>query len=200
MDQNNPITGLVRGSRERITNWNSNPGYQRWPLIIAHRGDTSAAPENTMPAFYRAIQSGADGIELGVRLTRDNELVVFHDYTLGRTSDGYGLVNHYTLKELQSLDVGSWFSARFKGESPPSLDQVFESLPGDHLLNVEMKVVIKDMHRIAQRVADTGRPITMEPMPPNERRIVHLALADHPRVTTESQGEGSGRQVVVQTR
>lgn len=51
--------------------------------------------------------------------------------------------------------------------------------------------------RVAQRVADTGRSITMEPMPPNERRIVHLALADHPRVTTESQGEGSGRQVVV---
>jgi spoIIIJ-associated protein len=54
--------------------------------------------------------------------------------------------------------------------------------------------------RVAQRVADTGRPITMEPMPPNERRIVHLALADHPRVTTESLGEGSGRQVVVQVR
>ena len=54
--------------------------------------------------------------------------------------------------------------------------------------------------RVAQRVADTGRPITMEPMPPNERRIVHLALADHPGVTTESQGEGSGRQVVVRMR
>jgi spoIIIJ-associated protein len=54
--------------------------------------------------------------------------------------------------------------------------------------------------RVAQRVADTGRPITMEPMPPNERRIVHLALAEHPRVTTESLGEGSGRQVVVQIR
>ena len=54
--------------------------------------------------------------------------------------------------------------------------------------------------RVAQRVADTGRPITMEPMPPNERRIVHLALADHPGVTTESLGEGSGRQVVVQIR
>ncbi len=54
--------------------------------------------------------------------------------------------------------------------------------------------------RVAQRVADTGRPITMEPMPPNERRIVHMALSDHPRVTTESVGEGVGRQVVVQAR
>ena len=54
--------------------------------------------------------------------------------------------------------------------------------------------------RVAQRVADTGRPITMEPMPPNERRIVHLTLAEHPRVTTESQGEGGGRQVVVQVK
>lgn len=155
MHHNNPITGLVPRSVEWITNWNINPGSQRWPLIIAHRGDTTAAPENTMPAFYRAIKAGANGIELDVRLTRDNELVVFHDYTLGRTSDGYGLVNHYTLEELQSLDAGSWFSPRFKGEPPPSLDQVFESLPRHFLLNVEMKVVIKDMRQIAHRVAET---------------------------------------------
>ena len=155
MDHNIPNTGLLPNSLERITNWNINPGSQRWPLIIAHRGDTSASPENTMPAFYRAIEAGADGIELDVRLTRDKELVVFHDYTLGRTSDGYGLVNHYTLKELLSLDVGSWFSPRFTGEPPPSLDQVFESLPRDFLLNVEMKVVIKDMQQVAHRVAET---------------------------------------------
>ena len=60
MDHNIPNTGLVRHSLERITNRNINPGSQRWPLVIAHRWDTSAAPENTMPAFYRAIKSGAD--------------------------------------------------------------------------------------------------------------------------------------------
>ena len=139
----------------RVTTWDIEAGSQRWPLIIAHRGDGGTAPENTMLAFRRAVASGADGIELDVRLTKDEKLVVFHDWSLKRTSDGYGPVNHYTLQELQSLDVGSWFGPAFKGERPPTLDQVFESLPHSYLLNVEMKVVIKGMKLIAQRVAET---------------------------------------------
>lgn len=123
----------------RVTTWDIGAGSQRWPLIIAHRGDVSTAPENTMSAFRPALAGGADGIELDVRLTRDRKLVVFHDWSLKRTSDGYGPVNHYTLQELQSLDVGSWSGPSFKGERPPALDQVFESLPHDYLLNVEMK-------------------------------------------------------------
>ena len=108
-----------------------------------------------MPAFRRALAGGADGIELDVRLTKDDNLVVFHDWSLKRTSDGYGPVNHYTLQELQSLDVGSWYGPPFKGERPLTLDQVFESMPHTYLLNVEMKVVIKGMKLIAQRVAET---------------------------------------------
>lgn len=127
----------------------------RYPLIVAHRGDVRSAPENTMPAFHNALEAGADAIELDVRLTRDGQLVVFHDWSLKRTSNGNGPVNHYTLKELQSLDVGSWFGPAFQGEHPPALDEVFESLPRSYLLNVEMKVIIKGMRLIAQRVAET---------------------------------------------
>ena len=127
------------------------------PLIIAHRGHLSAAPENTMSAFLGALAAGADGIELDVRLTRDGQLVVFHDRQLDRTSNGHGLVDHHTLAEIRSLDVGSWFSHQFKGESAPTLDQVFEALPSDYLINVEMKVVIKGMKLIAHRVAESIR-------------------------------------------
>ena len=91
----------------RVATWDIEAGSQRWPLIIAHCGDPSGALENTLPTFYRALSGGADGIELDVRLTRDGKLVVFHDWSLGRTSDGHGPVNHYTMNELESLDVGS---------------------------------------------------------------------------------------------
>ena len=128
----------------------------RYPLIVAHRGDVRSAPENTMPAFRNALEAGGgDAIELDVRLTKDEQLVMFHDWSLKRTSNGDGPVNHYTLKELQSLEVGSWFGPVFQGERSPTLDQVFESLPRDYLVNVEMKVVIKGMKLIAQRVAET---------------------------------------------
>ena len=146
---------MTADSAKRVTTWKIETGSQRWPLIIAHRGEGGVAPENTMPAFQRALDGGADGIELDVRLTRDNDLVVFHDRGLKRTSDGDGLVNHYTISELQSLDVGSWFSPDFKGLRPPTLDEVFESLPHDYLLNVELKVIISGMKLIAQQVART---------------------------------------------
>ena len=127
------------------------------PLIIAHRGDVCAAPENTMPAFENACLAGADGIELDVRLTKDHRLVVIHDRTLNRTTNGRGMVDHYTLDELKRLDAGSWFSRSFTGEPPPTLEQVFDAMPPDFLINVEMKVVIKGMKLIAQIVADILR-------------------------------------------
>ena len=94
------------------------------PLIIAHRGDSSNLPENTIPAFENALALGSDGIELDVRLTKDQELVVFHDRLLGRTAPGSKPVSNYTLDELQGLDVGSWFSSKYKGERAPTLDEV----------------------------------------------------------------------------
>ncbi len=98
-----------------IVSWDFPPGSLQVPLIIAHRGDSSNFPENTIPAFENALALGSDGIELDVRLTKDQELVVFHDHLLGRTAPGFKPVNNYTLDEVQGLDVGSWFSSKFKG-------------------------------------------------------------------------------------
>lgn len=144
-------------SMQRTTSWSIQAGSLALPLIIAHRGHVSAAPENTLSAFQGALAAGADGIELDVRLTRDGQLVVFHDRQLDRTSNGHGLVDHHILADIRSLDVGSWFSHRFRGEAAPTLDQVFEALPQDYLINVEMKVVIRGMKLIAHRVAETIR-------------------------------------------
>ena len=140
---------------ERITTWAIAPGSQRLPLVIAHRGDLSSAPENTLPAFQRALSTGADGLELDVRLTRDDQLVVFHDSNVDRTSNGQGRVRAHTLEEMRSLDVGSWFSPDFTGEKAPILDEVFEMLPHDYLINVELKVVLRGMKLIAHLVAET---------------------------------------------
>ena len=124
----------------RVTTWQIDPGSLRLPLIIAHRGDLSTAPENTLPAFQRALAAGADGVELDVRLTRDGQLIVFHDRHLERTSNGQGRVDRKTFSDVRALDVGSWSSPEFKGEVAPTLDEVFELLPRDYLINVEMKV------------------------------------------------------------
>ena len=142
---------------DRVNRWDFTPGSLPYPLIIAHRGDVINAPENTIAAFKKALYLGADGIELDVRLTKDRGLVVFHDQFLGRTAAGSGSVNHYTQDEMRDLDVGSWFAPQFKGAQVPTLDEVFEFLPKDFLINVEMKAILKGMRLIAHKVAEVVR-------------------------------------------
>jgi glycerophosphoryl diester phosphodiesterase len=109
-------------------------------LVLAHRGYSSRAPENTMAAFRLALEAGADGLELDVQLTRDGEAVVIHDFTLDRTTDGSGFVAQYTLAELRQFDAGGWFAPEFAGESIPTLAEVCELVKEwKVLLNVELK-------------------------------------------------------------
>ena len=142
---------------QRPATWDFPTGARRVPLIIAHRGNVARAPENTLAAFSSALRAGADGVELDVRLTRDSQLVVYHDRSLGRLAPGRGLVSNATLDEMRAMDVGGWFSPEFAGEHTPTLDEVFELLPSDFLINVEMKAVIHNMRLIAHRVADVIR-------------------------------------------
>lgn len=110
------------------------------PLIIAHRGASKQAPENTVAAFQKALELGAGGIELDVHLSADGCLVVTHDETLERTSNGKGLVRDKTLEELKALDFGSWFSHEFRDERIPTLEEVLWLICGwDGLLNIEIK-------------------------------------------------------------
>lgn len=94
------------------------------PLLVAHRGASGLAPENTMAAFELAVQGGADIIELDVRLSADGHVVVIHDDRLQRTTNGRGAVVSTALAELQTLDAGTWFDPRFANETIPTLAQV----------------------------------------------------------------------------
>jgi glycerophosphoryl diester phosphodiesterase len=109
------------------------------PLILAHRGASRRAPENTMAAFRLAAQLGADGIELDVQLSKDGEAVVMHDSRVDRTSDGHGRVADLTLAELRALDAGGWVAPEFAGERIPTLAEVLYELGPRLVLNVELK-------------------------------------------------------------
>jgi glycerophosphoryl diester phosphodiesterase len=107
------------------------------PLVIAHRGASGTAPENTLAAFRRAVDVGAPMIELDVQLTRDAQVVVLHDDTLDRTTNGRGPAARHTLASLRELDAGAWFDDRFAGERVPTLAEVLAAIP--IAVNVELK-------------------------------------------------------------
>lgn len=94
------------------------------PLIMGHRGAMGHAPENTMASFKKAVEMGVEAIELDVHLSKDGKLVVIHDETVDRTTNGKGEVADLTLAELQALDAGSWFAPEFAGERIPTLEEV----------------------------------------------------------------------------
>jgi glycerophosphoryl diester phosphodiesterase len=121
--------------------------YTHRPLNFAHRGARRQAPENTLPAFDRAANLHADGIELDVQLTADHALVVYHDEALGRTSEGEGSLDEWRLSDLKELDAGSYFSEAFTGVRIPTLAEVFEAVGERLLVNVEIKPFVR--HNIA---------------------------------------------------
>lgn len=111
----------------------------RHPLIFAHRGARRAAPENTLPAFARALEMGADGIELDVHRSRDGRLVVIHDFALEHSTSGIGPVTNPTAAELAALDAGSHFAPEYAGTPVPTLDEAFDLVGGRCRVNVEIK-------------------------------------------------------------
>jgi glycerophosphoryl diester phosphodiesterase len=112
--------------------------YASAPLVIAHRGASAFAPENTLAAFRRAAELGADAIELDAKLTRDGTVVCHHDRTLERTTNGSGRVRDHTWDEIRRLDAGTHFSDRFAGEPIPSLEDVLRECGRSLLVNVEL--------------------------------------------------------------
>jgi glycerophosphoryl diester phosphodiesterase len=133
------------------------------PLIIAHRGASALAPENTFAAFRRALSDGAEGIEFDVRLTKDGAVIVFHDATLARLSDRKNLVSSLPLEELRKIDVGSWFTRRktnhsredFSGERIPTLRGLLDFLAGfQGLIYIELKCRRTEIERLSKAVCE----------------------------------------------
>jgi glycerophosphoryl diester phosphodiesterase len=132
------------------------------PLIIAHRGASALAPENTLAAFEKAISDGAEGIEFDVRLSKDGAVVVFHDATLGRLSDRKNLVSSLSVEELQKIDVGSWFNKRrpndspenFSGERIPTLPELLDFLKDfTGLIYIELKCRESEIEKLVKAVS-----------------------------------------------
>lgn len=117
------------------------------PAIFAHRGASLSAPENTLTSFRLALEQRANGIELDVHLTADQEVVVIHDADLSRTTNGQGLVHEHSLSELKQLDAG-------QGESIPTLEEVFKLIGNQLIINIELKSFTRSTKHLPERVLD----------------------------------------------
>lgn len=123
------------------------------PLIIAHRGANKFAPQNTLPAFKKAIELLADGIETDVHLAKDGEIVICHNYTIDATSNGVGLIDDMTFSELRKFDFGSYFSDEFRGTQIPTLAELIEIVKNMTLINIEIKAP-KKQNDLVKRTLD----------------------------------------------
>ena len=125
--------------------------------LFAHRGVSGEAPENTLAAFKAAAESGAHGIELDVQLSKDGQIVVIHDETIDRTTNGTGYVKDMTSEQLRTYDAGSWFHPSFKGESIPSLEEVLDVVTAHHdsmIINIELKNDLIDYPQLEEKVLE----------------------------------------------
>lgn len=134
---------LVADSCYLLISFNNNP-FENVAIfhetkVMAHRGASTEAPENTMAAFQKAIDDMADYIELDVQLTNNGEVIVMHDSNAYRTTGVDANIVNMTYKEVKTLDAGSWFSDEYVGENVPSLKEVLELTQGKIKLNIELK-------------------------------------------------------------
>lgn len=144
-------------------------------FCIGHRGASGEEPENTIRAIVRALELGAEGIEIDVRVTRDGELVVIHDATVERTTDGVGAVEAMTLEELRALDAG-------KGEKIPTLREVIQVVSGRAWLNIELKAkgtAARALREICQAVEECGV----------RREDFTISSFDHEELALAAEGE-----------
>lgn len=134
-----------------------------FPLIIAHRGASALAPENTLASFCRALTDGAEGVECDVRLARDNVPVVFHDSTLKRVAFQETRLADLTSRELAKVDVGTWFNFRhekyaqnaYRRETVPTLEQFFELMrQNNKLIYVELKCENGNYAKFAKAITE----------------------------------------------
>jgi glycerophosphoryl diester phosphodiesterase len=131
---------------------------RRW-LRIAHRGASAYAPENTLAAFRRAVELGADAVEMDVHCTHDGEVVVLHDASLDRTTDRTGAVADLPFSEVRRASAGAWFSDAYRGERVPALREALDAIPPHTLAVVEIKAAAATLPvlrtiREAQRLDD----------------------------------------------
>ena len=132
------------------------------PLVWAHRGASGYAPEYTLASFQKAVDLGADGVELDIQLTKDDQIVVIHDETIDRTSDGKGWVKDYTLEELRAFNYNRT-KPEYKHADIPTMREVFELLkPTGLFINIEIKTGVVFYEKIEEKILALTKEMGME--------------------------------------
>ncbi|MFC5604574.1 glycerophosphodiester phosphodiesterase [Sporosarcina koreensis] len=149
--------------------------------IYAHRGASANYPENTIAAFKEAARLPVFGVEFDVHMTADGELVVIHDESINRTSNGTGYVKDLSLADLKKYDFSSWFSPEFKGETIPTLTEVLDVFHStEHKLNIELKSDIFPYEGMVEKVLDSIAERKLE------SRVI-ISSFDHSAIKTVKQ-------------
>lgn len=131
--------------------------------IMAHRGWSSRAPENTLAAIKLAVfEHWIDSVEVDVQLTKDGVPIIIHDFQVNRTTNGVGFVKDFTFAKLRKLDAGSWFDPRFSREKVPSLEEVLKLCKGKTRLNLEIKNSGDKDDRLLRKVVQLINRFQME--------------------------------------
>jgi glycerophosphoryl diester phosphodiesterase len=175
-------------------------------ILIGHRGASAQAPENTFASFDLAISQGADAVETDIRATKDGALVLMHDATVDRTTNGRGAVGELRLAEIEALDAGSWFGPRFAGERAPTLDGFLARYARRLPLVLEIKepgtvagiVDLVNQHQaeatyVSFHVAALERVLQITP----EARVGILTTTLDEELMTRAAGLGSGELVAL---
>lgn len=123
----------------------------------AHRGDSKNAPENTLPAIESAVRKGAHQIEFDVKFTSDKALVLMHDVTVDRTTNGHGRVAGLTFDQIRGLDAGNWFAPRFAGTRVPAFKEVLAAIPPGIVCNVHLSDTPGLAEAVARVIVEMGR-------------------------------------------
>lgn len=157
------------------------------PRIVAHRGASFEAPENTLSAFKRAWALGVESVELDVRVTKDGEVVVFHDETTLRIGGVDRAVADQTLAELRALDVGAWKHAKYARERIPTLAEALATMPAGRTMFVEIKSPPDTADAVAEvvrKARPTSVSIALQAYDPAALSALAAALPDAPAYWT----------------
>jgi glycerophosphoryl diester phosphodiesterase len=182
--------------------------------VVAHRGASGNAPENTMAAFRCAVELGARFIETDLHLTRDARVVALHDSTLDRTTTGHGLIHSVSFEEVRALDAGSWFGSRsaksFAGERVPALEEILRfakerdvifylEIKSDANWGIEHAVVaaLRDAGETARVIILSFDPATLEAVRRLDSTIATGYLCEHPSSDLVERAVRSGARQIV---
>jgi glycerophosphoryl diester phosphodiesterase len=163
------------------------------PPPVAHRGDSARAPENTIPAFRKALRAGAIRLEVDIRFTADDVPVAMHDATVRRTTDGRGHVSDLRLGELRRLDAGSWFGRRFAGVKVPTMFQVLDfgrTRGAWFLVELKTRPTRQQMHNFLNRLRWLGMLDRVKVTSFDEQTVLDVRAAQPGLATAVIDGRG----------